>query len=145
MESLPYQDNPAITKIGKYAFEACSNLGGIDIGGVISEIEENAFKNAVSTEGWINIGPNLTLIKPGAFDLASYDTSFMEVQFSRYNLNWTLTKDGADTIYLTPDYVDPDTGNCWLTPYDDENPETSYYDVGHLLYRYRDYTWTRTE
>lgn len=145
MESLPSQDNPAITKIGKYAFQSCTNLGGIDIGGVISEIEENAFKNAVSTEGWINIGPNLTLIKPGAFDLASYDTSFMEVQFSRYNLNWTLTKDGADTIYLTPDYVDPDTGNCWLTPYDDENPETSYYDVGHLLYRYRDYTWTRTE
>lgn len=145
METLPYQDNPAITKIGKYAFEACSNLGGIDIGGVISEIEENAFKNAVSTEGWINIGPNLTLIKPGAFDLASFDSS-MEVLFSRYNLNWTLTKDNAATIYLTPDYVDdPNTGTCWLSPYDDENPETSYYDVDHLLYKYRDYTWTRTE
>ena len=143
MESMPWQENPAITKISTAAFEACQSFDGIDIGGVITTIEQDAFKNAKA--GWINIGTNVTSIGAGAFSIVCDEPEYMEILFAHDNVNWTLTKEGEDTVILTPDYVDPDTGECWLSPYDDEVPDTSYYDVNlYLIDKYKDYTWTKT-
>ena len=144
MQSMPRQENPAITKISTAAFEACQSLDGIDIGGVITTIEQDAFKNAKA--GWINIGTNVTSIGAGAFSIVCDEPEYMEILFAHDNVNWTLTKEGEDTVILTPDYVDPDTGECWLSLYDDELPDTSsYYDVNlYLINKYKDYTWTKT-
>ena len=143
MNTLPSQDHPAITKICENAFQGCQNFDVIEIGGVITTIEENAFRNAKASS--INIGTNVTSIWSGAFSIICDEPEYMEIQFAHDNVNWTLTKEGEDTVILTPDYVDPDTGECWLSPYDDEVPDTSYYDVNlYLIDKYKDYTWTKT-
>ena len=146
MESMPYQEHPAITKISQYAFQGCQAIGTIDIGGVITTIEEQAFYGAWA--GYVSISNTVETIGARAFEFTipdGYDISFVETYFSHTATNWTLTKDGADTITLTADYVDPDTGECWLDPYDEEVPDTSYWDkYNYLVDKYKDYTWTKT-
>ena len=144
METLPSQDHPAITKICKNAFQGCQNFDGIGIGGVITTIEQGAFKNAKA--GWITIGPNVTTIGPNAFAVIPDEGEeegevvyyYPEVQFAHSNTNWTLTKSGeSSTVYLTVDDFEI---------YDDEQPDTSsYVDVhNYLTTTYKDWTWTKT-
>ena len=155
MESMPWQENPAITKICENAFQGCQNFDGIGIGGVITTIEQDAFKNAKA--GWITIGPNVTTIEPGAFALDDDYSDAYKVVFYTDSSNWTLTKEGAETIYLTLTYEDPDADptvapvvdtetTCWLVPDDPDNPDNSmFYDqFNYLINKYKDYTWTKT-